>query len=871
MSILFIYIIYINIIKCFLNNKKHKIIISLTIHYTNIKNTKKIINSIIEQDVNKDLFEILVILSLKEFSNRNELPKEIQNLENSKNINFLFIKEKLTNKIRTLITMKKYKNNPIIIVNDKCILPEGWLKMFMNDHNKYPNDAIAASIQYFFGKGNEIIEFSEGFKGEKFGTFNHVPDMIFNFAIISIDLGGILFPENFFQNIFDENLITKTSDISEDFLESAFIIKEDKVLRQSSKIFDYTKYLLNIINYEKYYKNKIKLLQKDKLSFLKIFQDFNESIEKRKKKIIISITSYPKRFIFLPDLMTFITKQNFNINKIIFSIYKEDLKFYDLNISNVQIISTEKNLRSHLKYFYVMKLFRDHAIITLDDDIGYANDTIESLFNSYIENPNVISGRRSHLMTYKNNGELKKYSKWIQQQNTINSTDFNLTLTNVGGSIFPPDILNINDKLIPIIKETITCDDLTLKYFANIKGVPPKWVINNYFKGIQRKLPKTNDSPLYRINFLNNDICINKMNIMINTTNLNNLCVQYRNISTGNTIYLFDIHNRTVNHNILYFDMNAYSYCPINLKTDFIINFGNYSSQCAFKKSHKINSEYKNGIIASCYMNNRIKNLEDYLFPTTKSKSEIIIKIFNYRKILTTIFKNFFCLEMNNCFLIVVVFEKHYFHKLPISINNKNYLCYIYEGNLLEKAKLPILKKYKCKPFDYNKDNIKRIFVSGIPRKLNETNKLLHDDIIPTQFIIYRIISEDEKKKKSIIIIGKLNGNLPKISLNFKINIFYPQTIAKCYMKPNSQYVQSKIYCINDIKIKSDILIENQIVSSSKNCCDLLLINEEALIRIKFLKEDQFFTNGKDNNYLLLIIYISLLIIIKLRKILRKN
>jgi hypothetical protein len=49
-----------------------------------------------------------------------------------------------------------------------------------------------------------------------------------------------------------------------------------------------------------------------------------------------------------------------------------------------------------------MKLFRDYAIITLDDDIGYLDDTFESLFNAYIENHNIISGRRTHLMTQSN-------------------------------------------------------------------------------------------------------------------------------------------------------------------------------------------------------------------------------------------------------------------------------------------------------------------------------------------------------------------------------------------------------------------------------------------------------------------------------------
>ena len=81
--------------------------------------------------------------------------------------------------------MNEYKNNSILIINDKCLLPNGWLEMFINDHYKYPNDAIIASIQYYLGKEGEIKEFTEGFKGEKFGTFNHVTDMIFNFALVN--------------------------------------------------------------------------------------------------------------------------------------------------------------------------------------------------------------------------------------------------------------------------------------------------------------------------------------------------------------------------------------------------------------------------------------------------------------------------------------------------------------------------------------------------------------------------------------------------------------------------------------------------------------------------------------------------------------
>ena len=50
----------------------------------------------------------------------------------------------------------------------------------------------------------------------------------------------------------------------------------------------------------------------------------------------------------------------------------------------------QENLKPHLKYFYTMQLYREYAIITLDDDLRYSYDTFESLFNAYVENPNII-------------------------------------------------------------------------------------------------------------------------------------------------------------------------------------------------------------------------------------------------------------------------------------------------------------------------------------------------------------------------------------------------------------------------------------------------------------------------------------------------
>ena len=824
-------------------NKNDKIIISLTGVHENIQNIKKIINSITSQNVSKEFYEILLILSINEYKNIKELPGEIILLTKMKRIKILFVYGKMTYQRRTLITMKKYKNNPILIINNKCLLPNGWLKMFLNDHFKYPNDAIAASIQYYFGKACKITEFTEGFKGEKFGTFNHVTEMIFNFALVNCYLGGILYPKNFFQNsmFYDYDLFLKLN-ISEEFWQSAFIIIEDKILRQSSRIFDFTRYLINDINYDNFFKKRKKLLEKERINFIKTFNNFNQSIKSRQSKIIVSITSYPERFVYLPDLMSFIKNQTFHINKIIFFIYKEDMKYFNLSLENAEIISTDKDLKPHLKYFYAMNLYREYAIITLDDDIGYAKDTFKSLYKAYLDNPNIISGRRSHLMTYKNNGELKGYFDWYFQQKIINDTDFNLILTNVGGSIFPPDILNINEKFLPIIYETITCDDLTLKYFANLKGIPPKWIFNTRLMGIKKSLLSNDSKTLFQINHIYNDICINKLNIIINKFFFQNLCVPYRDIPTGSSIFLFDIHNRRKLNNLLYFELFAYSYCPIDYKINFTIYFGNYTSHCFINENKTMLTDFKNTSIAYCVMevfHNKQENIDDYYFPSVISNNNIIIKIYNYRKYLTIIFKDFICLEVNNCILYVILLEEIYLDKIPVIINDKNYLCYINKNQKIFHQKFPILKELNCTSLK-SLFNQKKVYISGIPDFIHFNNKNINNYTIPNIFIISELLFEKENLTKQIIINGKLFDNPKKDTYKFFIRLIYPKHILKCTLMANSKFVQSRIFCIINIE-ESELLIENQIVYTIDGEDEILLINKETFIKIKI---------NEDNNYI---------------------
>ena len=460
---------------CLHNEGGNKLIISLSANKDNIKSLHQVIYSILDQNVSQEFYEILIILEV-EINELIYISKELFFLFNEKKIKIITTR-KLNLQTRLIFAINQYPMNPILIIGSNLLFPEGWLEMLINDHKLHPDEIISSSIQYYFGKNAIINEFSEGYKGYLFGTFNHISNMIFNFAIINTELGGTLYPPGIFKNkyFFDEELFSKISNESDEFWQSCFIIIENKILRQSSKIYDYTKYLIN----NKTIVNKKQIFERIKKKIFKFFPNFYNIIEFRQKKIIVSLTSYYKRFGYLENVLESIKKQILLPYKILLVLYEEDFKKYNQNLNGVELIKVNKDIKPHKKYYYSMIKYRDYAIITLDDDIYYSPDTISSLYESYINHPNVISGRRTHLIKYKSSLQIDKYKKWLIEQNFTKNSSYDLFITTGAGALYPPDILNIEEKYMNLINEIITTDDIALKYYEIKKGIESIWVPNN--------------------------------------------------------------------------------------------------------------------------------------------------------------------------------------------------------------------------------------------------------------------------------------------------------------------------------------------------------------------------------------------------------
>lgn len=326
---------------------------------------------------------------------------------------------------------------------------------------------------------------------------------------------------------------------------------------------------------------------------------------------------------------------------------------------------------------------------------------------------------------------------------------------------------------------------------------------------------------------------------------------------------------------------------PIDYDLNFSIYFDKFIAKCSFneskiffsnKTSHKENIK-----IVNCDMNELEFNPDYYYFPKAIStKENIFIKIYNYKKYLTNIFKSFICQRNNNCVLKMISFTKINIYTFPILINDKNYSCIIKDNNTFSSNKFPIINTFNCNPSD-SPINIDKTFISGLPLNVN-INLKKHKDIIPNQFIISRMVVENNDTNNQIVIVGKYSKDIDNdLISNVYINFLYPKMTLECNLKLRSKYVQSKIYC-NDTNYRleknSEILVENQIVKSIDNKEEiLLLINEETFIKIKsnnMYQEDiinfkryKIHSNHRIKiSYILMVIF--LFVFIWLKKVIKK-
>lgn len=230
-----------------------------------------------------------------------------------------------------------------------------------------------------------------------------------------------------------------------------------------------------------------------------------------KSNLIVSVTTFPKRIDKIWIVIESILRQTLQPKKVVLTLSKMQFTSRDclptklLKLEKqglLEIIWTDDDLRSHKKYYYVMKKYPDDNIVTIDDDFIYANTMLESLYTFNLKYPNCIV---THLALEREGSDYHNWKNLLFK--SVNPT-YNIMQFGGSGVLYPPSSLHSDAFDKEILKDCCPlADDIWLNAMALLKGT--YFVKTNYDIYLMPILIKDNQA-LFEENVL-----ANKNNIQI--------------------------------------------------------------------------------------------------------------------------------------------------------------------------------------------------------------------------------------------------------------------------------------------------------------------------------------------------------------------
>lgn len=292
-------------------------------------------------------------------------------------------------------------------------------------------------------------------------------------------------------------------------------------------------YVLHELNYMKHHKIR---LSSDFMGKLKMFMssvgEYDPFLDDEMEKLdvsepkefdaIISFATYGKR-INSPLIYRFLDSlvhQDCNIrHRIVANIWKRDYdeapeKFKQyLRDNNIEVLTSDFNWKSHLKYVMSMQKYKDVPVVTVDDDMVYRKDMLQLLHAEHKKNPRTIICGHAKRIDWDSEGNTKKYRSWPNFQDSSCPRD-DILPVGVGGILYPPEFCKlIDDGTTKKIMRmgVLDRDDFFLHHFAIMNSIWAKVVETPYpynrYSGVLVEAPieelSSNETALWRENSYN--------------------------------------------------------------------------------------------------------------------------------------------------------------------------------------------------------------------------------------------------------------------------------------------------------------------------------------------------------------------------------
>lgn len=167
----------------------------------------------------------------------------------------------------------------------------------------------------------------------------------------------------------------------------------------------------------------------------------------RTPRVIVSLTSYPKRIGSVHRVIATLLSQTCKPDKVILWLGEDKFPKKECELPAELLKLREfgleicwcHDLRSYTKLVPALQAFPDDIIVTADDDVFYPPEWLEVLYSSYREHPQDI---HCHLVSQiaVENSNVCPYNSWQWSLNRGRAS-FGQLLMGVGGVLYPPHAL----------------------------------------------------------------------------------------------------------------------------------------------------------------------------------------------------------------------------------------------------------------------------------------------------------------------------------------------------------------------------------------------------------------------------------------------
>jgi hypothetical protein len=207
--------------------------------------------------------------------------------------------------------------------------------------------------------------------------------------------------------------------------------------------------------------------------------EFGLNTAQRDFDITVSFTTFPARFESAKYVADIMLRQTLKPDRVLLILAtdevdsKNDLPkdYVQLEKRGLSVVFVDRSLKAHNKYQYAMKNYPDSILITVDDDILYPLELVETLYSSYKNFPNAISAMRAHRMLFENE-RLSPYNDWEFETRYTYEPAFDLFATGVGGVLYPPHLMDECKEILfdpNVLWEASKAADDTWLKFAELK------------------------------------------------------------------------------------------------------------------------------------------------------------------------------------------------------------------------------------------------------------------------------------------------------------------------------------------------------------------------------------------------------------------